>query len=195
VIPAKAASAASGSAAMAADGAPTYKVKSGDKLASIAKRAGTTTAALKQLNNLKSDTVRIGQELKLPAGATVADAAPGATDLAVGGTKPSGDSFTHTVKSGETLSVIAQKYQVKASEIAKENNITDPAKIRPGMTLVIPGWKAPKSARTTPAAAAAPVDDPNAPKVLTSDQDASQPPAKPMTPADIPVIKIEESSK
>lgn len=186
VIPSKSATAASGTAAAAADGAPTYKVKSGDKLALIAKRAGTTTAVLKQLNGMKTDTVHVGQDLKLPAGATVADPA----DLAAAAAKPSGDSFTHTVKAGETLSVIAQKYQVKASEIAKENNITDPAKIRPGMSLVIPGWKAPKSAKTAAPAA----DDANAPKVLTSDQDASQPPAHPPQ-ADIPVIKIEGSSK
>lgn len=187
MIPSKTATASAGSVAASADGSSTYKVKTGDKLATIAKRAGTTTAVLKQLNNMKTDTVRVGQDLKLPAGATVADAAP--ADLAVATAKPSGDSFTHTVKAGETLSVIAQKYQVKASEIAKENNITDPAKIRPGMSLVIPGWKAPKSAKGS-----APADDANTPKVLTSDQDASQPAAQPAQ-MDIPVIKIEGSSK
>jgi LysM repeat protein len=187
MIPAKTADGTAAAAPAASDGAPTYKVKSGDKLATIARRAGTTTAVLKQLNSLKTDTVRVGQELKLPAGATVAETGP--IDLATAAAKPAGDSFTHTVKPGETLSVIAQKYQVKYSDIANENNIVDPAKIRPGMTLVIPGWKAPKSAK------AAPVEDTSAPKVLTSDQDANQPPAKTLTPADIPVIKIEESAK
>lgn len=188
VIPSKSATPATGSATAAADGTPTYKVKSGDKLALIAKRAGTTTTVLKQLNGMKTDTVHVGQDLKLPAGTTMADSAP--ADLSTGATKASGDSFTHTVKAGETLSVIAQKYQVKASEIAKENNITDPAKIRPGMSLVIPGWKAPKSAKT---AAVTTTDDANSPKVLTSDQETSQPPAASPTPVDIPVIKIEPS--
>jgi LysM repeat protein len=186
MIPAKSAAAASGAATATTDGAPTYKVQSGDKLATIARRAGTTTVVLKQLNNMKTDTVRIGQTLKLPAGATVAESAP--ADLATAA-KPSGDSFTHIVQARETLSTIAKKYEVKASDIAKENNITDPAKIRPGMSLVIPGWKAPKSAKT--AAAVAP-EDASAPKVLTSDQDATQPSAPP-APMDIPVIKIEGS--
>ncbi len=182
IIPSK--PAAGAAAPAAADGAPTYKVKAGDKLATIAKRAGTTVAAMKDLNGLKSDTVFVGENLKLPAGAIMADALP--ADPAVASAKPSADSFTHTVKDKETLSSIAQKYQVKYSEIATANNITDPMKIRAGMVLVIPGWKAPKSAKAT--------EEPtNSAKVLVPDQGPS-PAAKPMTQADIPVIKIEEPS-
>jgi LysM repeat protein len=93
------------------------------------------------------------------------------------------------VKPGETLSTIAQKYQVKAGEIANENNISNPAMIRSGMTLVIPGWKAPKSAAKAADASA------GAPAVLMSEPDSNAAPAKTMTPADIPVIKIENSAK
>lgn len=50
---------------------------------------------------------------------------------------------THTVTKGETLSHIAQHYYGKASEYKKifeanRNQISDPDKIREGMTLVIP---------------------------------------------------------
>lgn len=50
---------------------------------------------------------------------------------------------THTVKKGETLSHIAQHYYGRASEYKKifdanRNQISDPDKIREGMTLVIP---------------------------------------------------------
>ncbi|HWA09707.1 MAG TPA: LysM peptidoglycan-binding domain-containing protein [Opitutaceae bacterium] len=179
LIPAKAASAAAPAAA--ADGAPTYKVRPGDSLASIAKRAGTTVAVLKDLNGLKTDTVAVNRGLKLPAGAVVADTAASG---AAASKPPTGDSLTHTVKEHESLSSIAAKYSVKVGDIATANNITDPAKIRPGMVLVIPGWKAPKSAKTTEASA-------NTPTVLTPDQDTGSA-AKPMTQADIPVIRIEE---
>ncbi len=43
-----------------------YKVKPGDNLYRIGKANGTTLEAIKALNNLKSDTVRVGQTLTLP---------------------------------------------------------------------------------------------------------------------------------
>jgi LysM repeat protein len=196
IIPAKAAGATAAgmpaaAATAAADGTTVYKVKAGDKLSVIARRAGTTTAALKELNALKSDTVRAGQELKLPAGAVMHEAASSPADAALPAAKPSGDSVTYTVKPGETLSAIAKKFEVRSGDIAKENNITDPAKVRAGMTLVIPGWKAPKSAKPAakPAAttAAAPVS-----KVPAPDQDLDAG-LKPATAVEIPVIKIEDA--
>ena len=43
-----------------------YTVQSGDTLWSLAKRYHTTVDAIKQLNNLSSDLLRIGQILKIP---------------------------------------------------------------------------------------------------------------------------------
>ncbi|MEN9576081.1 MAG: hypothetical protein RL514_3936 [Verrucomicrobiota bacterium] len=48
------------------DGA--YTVKSGDNLGSIAKRHGTTVAKLREANGLKTDQIKVGQKLKVPAG-------------------------------------------------------------------------------------------------------------------------------
>ncbi len=186
IIPAKAAG-ATAAGMPAADGTTVYKVKAGDKLSVIARRAGTTTAALKELNALKSDTVRAGQELKLPAGTVMHEAASAPADAALPAAKPSGDSVTYTVKPGETLSAIAKKFEVRSGDIAKENNITDPAKVRAGMTLVIPGWKAPKSAKPAATTAAAPVS-----KVPAPDQDLDAG-LKPATAVEIPVIKIEDA--
>jgi len=44
----------------------TYCVKSGDSLDRIAKENGTTVQALKEVNGLTNNTIRPGQELKLP---------------------------------------------------------------------------------------------------------------------------------
>ena len=56
-----------------------YRVKGGDNLGKIAKKHGTTAKAIRALNNLTSDTIRVGQKLKLPAKGS-APAAPAATE-------------------------------------------------------------------------------------------------------------------
>ena len=53
-------------AAPDSDGA--YTVKSGDNLGNIAKRHGTTVAKLREANGLKTDQIKVGQKLKVPAG-------------------------------------------------------------------------------------------------------------------------------
>ncbi|WP_140420549.1 LysM peptidoglycan-binding domain-containing protein, partial [Novosphingobium sp. B 225] len=49
----------------------------------------------------------------------------------------------HTVKSGESLGKIAQKYGVSAAAIAHRNAITNPALIHPGQKLKIPAASTP----------------------------------------------------
>jgi len=44
----------------------TYKVQSNDTLTKIATRFGTTVKALRALNGLKTDSIRVGQTLKIP---------------------------------------------------------------------------------------------------------------------------------
>ncbi|MDP4087537.1 MAG: NlpC/P60 family protein [Bacillota bacterium] len=48
----------------------TYKVRTGDSLSLIAKEYSTTVSTLKSLNNLKTDTIKIGQVLKVKGTAT-----------------------------------------------------------------------------------------------------------------------------
>jgi LysM repeat protein len=61
---------AKASASVAPSPAPSfrtlYTVKSGDTLATIAKRFKTTATAIRRLNNLTSNTIRPGQLLKIP---------------------------------------------------------------------------------------------------------------------------------
>lgn len=64
----------------AADAAPaqSYTVKSGDNLTTIARKLGTTVKALRAANNLKTDRIKVGDKLKIPAkaGAPVAEPTP-----------------------------------------------------------------------------------------------------------------------
>ncbi len=195
IVPAAAASPGSGSAAVPA-GTVAYTVKSGDSLGLIARRNGTTPTVLRQLNNLKSDTVRAGQTLQVPpAAAGAAAATPDSTPAPTSGSQPAdGEAVVHVIKAGETLGAIAHKYGVPIGEIAKANNIADPKKIRPGQELKIPHWQPPAAKGAT---AATPADVPAAPvdAVLPPPPADSPviavPPSAP--PADGPVIKVESS--
>lgn len=54
-------------------GGPTvYTVKSGDTLTKIASRFGTTTKAIKSLNGLTTDQIKVNQKLKIPVKAAPA---------------------------------------------------------------------------------------------------------------------------
>ena len=86
-------------------GEETYVVKKGDSLYRIAAQYGTTVAELKRLNNLTSNTLSIGQVLKLPS-----------TSTAI--------SNTYTVKSGDSLWSIANRYNTTVNELKSLNNLT-----------------------------------------------------------------------
>ena len=82
-----------------------YIVKSGDTLYSIANKYGMSVNELKSLNNLTSDVLSIGQELIVSEGnAATLD--------------------TYTVKSGDTLYSIANKYGLTVNELKQLNNLT-----------------------------------------------------------------------
>ncbi|MCE9615030.1 MAG: LysM peptidoglycan-binding domain-containing protein [Lentisphaerae bacterium] len=76
---AKKASTPKASTAAAPGGEGDYVVKSGDILSRIAVRNGTTVAALKDANGLKSDRLSVGQKLKIPGGKKASASEPAAT--------------------------------------------------------------------------------------------------------------------
>ena len=87
--------------------AGTYIVKSGDTLWSIARNNGLTVDELKRLNNLTSNALSIGQVLKL---------SDNSNNIFTGD--------TYTVKAGDTLYGIANKYDLTVDELKKLNNLT-----------------------------------------------------------------------
>lgn len=50
-----------------------------------------------------------------------------------------GDTYRHTIASGESLYTIARRYDVSATDVIAANNITAPDKIVVGQSLIIPG--------------------------------------------------------
>ena len=79
-----------------------YVIKSGDTLYSIAKLYNTTVNKIKELNNLKSNILSIGQELLIPENSNY---------------------DTYQVKSGDTLYSIARRFGTTVDEIKKLNNL------------------------------------------------------------------------
>ena len=110
-----------------------YKVKSGDYLGRIASKYGVTVKQLQQWNHLKSTTVRVGQTLYIYRNGS----APKTTSSSSSSSSSSSGYTTYTVKSGDTLFKISQKYPgVTVDQIMKINSIS--SNIKPGMKLKIP---------------------------------------------------------
>jgi len=108
-----------------------HTVQSGEVITNIAKQYGTTVKAILQANNLKDNTIiRPGQVLKIPL--PVADV-PTPTPTMM----PSPTPVTYVVRSGDTLSDIAAKFNTTAAALMKVNGITDPTGIHAGAVLVI----------------------------------------------------------
>ena len=141
----------------------TYRVKSGDYLGRIASRYGTTVAKIKKWNNLKSNDIRVGQRLIIYRGGN----APATTSSSSSSTSSSTNTTsttaaggtTYTVKSGDTLSKIAERNNVTVSQLKQWNNLSS-SNIRVGQKLIVSKSAAPSSqSSSTPGK---PVD-PNAP--------------------------------
>ena len=97
----------------------TYTVKKGDNLYSIARTYGTTVDKLKDINNLTSNNLSIGQVLKLPSGDTPKD------------------NVVYTVQKGDSLYSIAREYGTTVDALKKLNNITSNT-LSIGQKLLLP---------------------------------------------------------
>lgn len=112
--------------------AATYKVKSGDSLWLIADKHNTSISKIKSLNNLSSNVIFPNQVLQLPGSS-------GSTSTNTGSTSTSTSSTTYyTVKSGDSLSIIAGKYGTTYQKIMSLNGMRNTI-IYPGQRLKVNG--------------------------------------------------------
>lgn len=158
--------------AVSMDTGASYTVKSGDSLWKLARQNNTTIAAIKQANNLTSDSLKIGQKLQIPAGTAGTTSASTTRDVWQPGTVMENGQTTHIVDIGETPGGIAKKYGIRTDDLMRVNNITNPRQLLVGQKLIIPGQQAPAPAVTTPTAAA-PAATPPASATLTLDTTAT----------------------
>ena len=98
-----------------------YTVKAGDSLYSIARAFNTTVNEIAQNNNLKTDVLTIGQQLKMPTRVENIEQEDG----------------IYIVKSGDTLWSIANKYNIHVDELKKINNLQS-NNLSIGQELLVP---------------------------------------------------------
>ena len=109
-----------------------YTVRSGDTLFLLAQRFGTTVNAIKSLNGLTSDVLMIGQVLRIPVSTTTPPQPPQPP------TPPPANYFNYTVRPGDTLFFLAQRFGTTVNAIKSLNNLTSDA-LSVGQILKIPG--------------------------------------------------------
>lgn len=97
-----------------------YVVQWGDTLSGIAQRYGTTLAAMMEVNQLSSSAIYVGQRLTISVA-----------------TLPDAPNIPYQVQRGDTLSALAQRYQVSVESIMSINGLVSPL-IYVGQTLLIP---------------------------------------------------------
>ncbi|MBR4618284.1 MAG: LysM peptidoglycan-binding domain-containing protein [Bacilli bacterium] len=96
-----------------------YTVKKGDSLYSIAKKYSTTPDAIMKDNNLNTQTLSIGQNLKIrTTGMETVEECYGEEFI------PVDNSIKYTVKKGDSLWKIAKQYNTSVDNIKNKNNLT-----------------------------------------------------------------------
>jgi membrane-bound lytic murein transglycosylase D len=126
-------------------------IESGDTLGELAARHHVPVAVLRSTNNIKGDMIRVGQKLRLPRDEQLLIdplyvAAASELQRLQSGLIAS-ERLIHTVRSGESLSVIAKRYKVSTRDLQKWNNISNPHKLRVGQKLTLFHSPAPAVAR------------------------------------------------
>lgn len=105
----------------------TYAVEQGDTLGTIAEKFGVSIDTIKWVNDIKRDSLSIGQELKIPPVTGI----------------------VHKVKEGETVYSIAKRYKTDAQKIVNFpfNDFTDldTFALNVGQTLIVPDGVQPQA--------------------------------------------------
>jgi putative chitinase len=101
-------------------------VQQGDTLTRIAVRYGSSVWAIAQANHIWNvDYIRIGQVLAIPVAAPAEPV-------------PAGCPRWYTVQAGDTLSMIAWRYNTSVWAIVQANGIWNANYIQIGQVLIIP---------------------------------------------------------
>jgi membrane-bound lytic murein transglycosylase D len=122
------------------------EIRNGDTLGAIANRHRTDVITIKSINNLKSNNIRAGRTLLIPVSRqpleqyTLSQNARSFSNLKRSG---DGQSMTYTIKRGDNLWDISQRYGVTVEQLCAWNGLTKKSVLRPGKTLTL--WSSEKA--------------------------------------------------
>ncbi|MWV16936.1 LysM peptidoglycan-binding domain-containing protein [Pseudomonas sp. L-22-4S-12] len=114
-----------------------YRVRPSDNLHSIANRYHLTVNTLKEVNNLTSNNLRVGQVLSIPAAGEREPSQPLHQQTAKAA--PAAGPKRYKVKSGDTLWQIANAHQVSLQDLQRWNKLNSRSKLSLGQQLLIHG--------------------------------------------------------
>ncbi len=106
----------------------TYTVQKGDSLSLIASKFNTTVEKLKELNNLTSNLIIIGEILKIPTNNNNEEEQNENNEIV---------TTTYIVKRGDSLYSVANLYNTTIEELIKLNNLTSNV-LQIGQELIVP---------------------------------------------------------
>jgi membrane-bound lytic murein transglycosylase D len=140
-----------------------HKVQRGETLAGIARKYGVSTNDLITINKIRNpNKIVVGTELTIPSrggggeadvalASTVSSAAsPKApTRSSSSSAKTSSSVKYHTVRKGESLSAIADRYDVSQSQLMSWNDIDNANKVYAGQKLKVAGGSSSSSSKSS----------------------------------------------
>lgn len=161
----------------------TYVIRAGDSLFEIAKTFATTPEALKSLNKLKTNRIKVGQRIKVPAepGAAIRNSSseipktPEALQQPVSVAQESPKSArpvatqNYVIRAGDSLFGIAKAFHTTPKELKAANSLKT-SRIKVGQVLKVPGTQ---SAATEPDAmkpAASSISEPSLPAARKAEE-------------------------
>lgn len=186
-----------------------HTVRGGDTLSGLARQYGTTVQAIQAANGLRNSTIRVGQELVIPAAGQAASPAP--TSPAAQPRTATGPSQSYTVKSGDTLDAISRRVGVPVADLMRDNSIADARRLRVGQELMIRGAAGTATTTASGTGTATSSSPSAAPATRTPSTTPAVPQPSPQAPVfeevevetvtldpldmldDVPVIEAEES--
>ncbi len=104
-------------------GSQVYTVRYGDSLYLISQRFGVSVEDIRAANNIWSNNLTVGQQLIIPGGSS--------------NTQPPAGSQVYTVRYGDSLYLISQRFGVSVADLRQANNIWN-NNLTVGQQLVIP---------------------------------------------------------
>ncbi|MEY4541070.1 MAG: hypothetical protein RLZZ306_2827 [Bacteroidota bacterium] len=116
-----------------------YKVEPKQTLFSIVKRYGSSVAEFKAANPGLSESVNVGQTIKIPYKGTVVASAPKYVPPVSTPTPAPTEAVkmvSHVVESGQGLYAVATKYKVTMADLRKWNNLTTDV-LSSGQVLIV----------------------------------------------------------